>query len=72
MLEAIGECVVVAATAFGVLVATAFIGGIIVMLAWNYTMPMIFGLCKIGYWHGFALSMLGQSFFKATLSAQKG
>lgn len=40
-----------------VLVLGLFIGWI-VMLCWNATMPMIFGLSTITYWQGYCLTVL--------------
>lgn len=35
-----------------------FIIALIVMLTWNYTMPYLFGLKKIGYWRAYMLYIL--------------
>ena len=41
-----------------------FIVALIVMFTWNYTMPYLFGLKKIGYWRAFMLYVLSDCLIK--------
>jgi hypothetical protein len=52
---------VVAGIAIATLFALAF--GWLVMLLWNWLMPVIFGLRTITYWQGFGLTVLAKLFF---------
>lgn len=36
------------------------------MLLWNWLMPTIFGLCKIGFWQSIGLLILSNIIFKNT------
>lgn len=38
-------------------------GPFLIMLAWNYCMPFLFGLPKIGWLHAFLLSFLWSCLF---------
>jgi hypothetical protein len=37
--------------------------GLIVMLLWNWLMPVLFGLARIGYWQALALLILSKILF---------
>jgi hypothetical protein len=52
---------VLAFLGFAVLIAFAL--GFFVMLLWNWLMPVIFGLGKIGYWQAFGLILLAKILF---------
>jgi hypothetical protein len=43
----------------------AFLLGLVVMLLWNWLMPVIFGLPTITYWQGWGLVLLAHILFKA-------
>lgn len=45
-------------------VGFAFLFGWIVMLLWNWLMPGIFGLPRIGYWQGWGLVLLSHILIK--------
>ena len=51
----------------GILLAglMAFLLGFVVMLLWNWLMPLIFGLPEITYWQGWGLVLLAHILFKA-------
>ncbi len=51
----------------GILLAglLAFLLGFVVMLLWNWLMPVIFGLPEITYWQGWGLVLLAHILFKA-------
>lgn len=51
----------------GILLAglIAFLLGFVVMLLWNWLMPLIFGLPEITYWQGWGLVLLAHILFKA-------
>jgi len=42
----------------------AFLFGWVVMLLWNWLMPEIFGLPRIGYWQGWGLVLLAHILIK--------
>ena len=42
----------------------AFLLGLVVMLLWNWLMPVIFGLPEITYWQGWGLVLLAHILFK--------
>lgn len=42
-----------------------FIVGYIVMLLWNWLMPVIFGLVKVNFWQSTGLLMLSNLLFKS-------
>ncbi|PKL24166.1 MAG: hypothetical protein CVV47_10445 [Spirochaetae bacterium HGW-Spirochaetae-3] len=42
----------------------AFLFGWVVMLLWNWLMPVIFGLPRIGYWQGWGLVLLSHILIK--------
>jgi len=42
----------------------AFLFGWVVMLLWNWLMPVIFGLPRIGYWQGWGLVLLSHILVK--------
>lgn len=46
----------------------ALLVGFIVMLLWNWLMPVIFGLTKITYIQGWGISFLSGLLFKGTSS----
>ena len=58
----------VLSTVIGVLIAIV-IGSLLiafpVMWLWNYVMPDLFGLIKIGFWQALALSVLCGFLFKS-------
>lgn len=58
------------AVLLGLLVVLTFslFTGWIVMLCWNVTMPMIFGLSTITYWQGYCLAVLSNILFKSNSS----
>ena len=58
------------AVLLGILVVLVFalFTGWIVMLCWNATMPMLFGLSTITYWQGYCLAVLGNVLFKSSTS----
>lgn len=57
---------------FGALFVIGVIAAPFVMLAWNATMPFIFGLPAIGYWHGFWLFFLSGLLIKSTQTNNNG
>lgn len=58
------------AVLLGILIVLVFalFTGWIVMLCWNATMPMLFGLSTITYWQGYCLVVLGNVLFKSSTS----
>ncbi|MBU0927592.1 MAG: hypothetical protein KKA67_07570 [Spirochaetes bacterium] len=48
-------------------VGFAFLFGWVVMLLWNWLMPEIFGLPRIGYWQGWGLVLLSHILIKPGL-----
>lgn len=55
------------AVLLGILIVLVFglFTGWIVMLCWNATMPMLFGLSTITYWQGYCLAVLSNVLFKS-------
>lgn len=51
-----------------VVLACCLFTGWLVMLCWNATMPMIFGLSTITYWQGYCLAVLSNILFKSNIS----
>lgn len=51
-----------------VVLACCLFTGWLVMLCWNATMPMIFGLSTITYWQGYCLAVLSGMLFKSNIS----
>lgn len=51
-----------------VVLACCLFTGWLVMLCWNATMPMIFGLSTITYWQGYCLAVLSDMLFKSNIS----
>ena len=55
--------------ALGILVVVLFIGSVItalpVMWLWNWLVPVLFGLVKIGFWQALGLSALCGLLFKS-------
>lgn len=47
------------------IIAVSLVTGAVTTLAWNYTMPVVFGLPSIGYLDGVALNILAGTFFKS-------
>lgn len=47
------------------IIAVSLVTGAVTTLAWNYTMPTVFGLPSIGYLDGVALNILAGTFFKS-------
>ena len=56
---------IAAAVVFGLVgaVVFAFLFGYIIMLLWNWIMPAIFSLGKIGFWQAFGIALLGRLIF---------
>jgi len=46
-------------------VLLSFIIAVLVMLLWNWLMPVIFGLVKITYWQAWGLTILCNCLFKS-------
>lgn len=44
-------------------IAVAFLFGYIVMQLWNWLMPELFGLPKVGYWQAFGILLLSKIIF---------
>ena len=66
-MEAIGK--------FVVLILILFVSAVILalptMCLWNWFMPAIFGLIKIGFWQALGLNLLAGIFFKnASLTSE--
>ncbi|MBU0954154.1 MAG: TMEM208 family protein [Spirochaetes bacterium] len=57
------KILIVAAAVIG-FTALAFAFGWLVMLLWNWLMPELFGLKKIGYWQAWGLFLLCSILFK--------
>ena len=62
-MEKIVELVGILVVAMIVFIGIDFILAIPTMYLWNWLMPKIFGLCKIGYWQAFGLSLLAGLIF---------
>jgi len=58
---------------FGILgLGLMFLFGYVVMLLWNWLMPEIFGLRRIGYWQAWGLLALSTILFKGMGSNHGG
>jgi hypothetical protein len=58
---------------FGFLgIGLLFLFGFVVMLLWNWLMPEIFGLKRIGYWQAWGLLALSSILFKGMGSSKDG
>ncbi len=44
------------------MIVFSFLGALILVPMWNYTMPELFGLKFIGFWQAWRLCMIGQIF----------
>ena len=49
-----------------------FLFGFVVMLLWNWLMPEIFGLKRLGYWQAWGLLALSSILFKGMGSGKDG
>jgi len=58
----------------GIIAAVAFaaVFGWVVMLLWNWLMPMLFGLKTIGYWEAFGVLLLSKIIFSGFHSGGGG
>jgi len=54
-----------------IIILTAFITGLIVMLFWNWLMPLLFGLKAITYIEGWGIACLSGILFKGTTTISK-
>lgn len=58
---------------FGILgIGLLFLFGFVVMLLWNWLMPEIFGLKRLGYWQAWGLLALSSILFKGMGSSKGG
>lgn len=46
----------------------SFVSALIIWPLWNWLMPEIFGLCTIGYWQAFGLSVLSTVLLRFTMN----
>ncbi len=60
---AMEKFVVIVMVAIGGIVLYALLTAIPLMLLWNWLMPMIFGLVKIGFWQALGLALLARLIF---------
>lgn len=51
-------------------VAIAFLLAFPLMWLWNWLMPTIFGLIKIGFWQALGLAVLSSILFKSNTSSK--
>lgn len=49
-----------------IVILISVILGLPLMLLWNWLMPVIFGLGKIGFWQAVGLNFLSSILFKST------
>jgi len=58
---------------FGILgIGLMFLFGFVVMLLWNWLMPELFGLKRVGYWQAWGLLALSTILFKGMGSSHGG
>jgi hypothetical protein len=63
---------IAACITFILVLAGAFLTGFVVMVLWNWLMPVIFGLPEITYWQAYGLIVLAQLIFpKGSSSSSK-
>ena len=69
MMSSVGDAVV----AFGTIIGVALIIGLLIafpiMCAWNWLMPVVFGLPTIGFWQAWVMMFLANVFFKNSSSS---
>jgi len=68
------EIIWVGVAAIGTILFTAafsFLWAFPLMWAWNYTIPYIFGLPVVGYWHMFCLYIILSSLWKSSHTHSK-
>lgn len=46
----------------------SFFSALIIWPLWNWLMPEIFGLCTIGYWQAFGISVLSTMLLRYTIN----
>lgn len=64
--------VVVSIAAIATVMLLAFVTGLIVMLLWNWIMPIVFGLTKITYLQGWGIAALtGILFNRLSVKSEK-
>ena len=60
----------IAGTAIGIvliaILMTIIINPVIIMVCWNYLMPVLFGLPVITFWQALIMSVLSSALFKST------
>ena len=57
--------------ALGFVVLICLLLALPTMLLWNWLMPSIFGLCKIGFWKALGLSLLCSILFRSNTTIKK-
>jgi hypothetical protein len=55
----------------GLIILIALLMTLPTMWLWNWLMPTIFGLIKIGFWQALGLNLLSGIFFQKSLSNSK-
>lgn len=55
----------------GLVVVAAVLMALPTMWLWNWLMPTIFGLIKIGFWQALGLNLLAGILFKSSSSSSK-
>ncbi len=53
------------------LVFLLFLGPWLTMITWNFVMPYLFGLPKIGFWMAMAINYLAATLFKSVNYGKK-
>ena len=57
--------------AISLIFIVSFFYAFIISICWNYIMPKIFGLPKIGYWDAYVMALLSGCLFKSSASIKK-
>ena len=55
----------------GLLILACLLFGLPLMLLWNWLMPTIFGLTKIGFWKACGLQLMAGLLFKSNVTVKK-
>ena len=56
---------------FALIFIVAFFHAFLISISWNYIMPKLFHLSKIGYWDAYVMSILSSCLFRTTYSTKE-
>ena len=70
-MDTILEFLVLGVVVVGILFGVSLLFALPTMILWNWLMPAIFGITKIGFWQAWGINFLSGILFKSSTTSSK-